>query len=127
METTNALEELSSAFATQERNELKIEGLGARLFAAPLNLEDNMTLLAIHEEKDATQKASAMARFLVKRVETEDGNKAFKNCHNKTAVEVLRTMVDPKLVLSLFSEVASAGLEDDAEELLGKSDSQDAD
>ncbi|MBK1835006.1 hypothetical protein [Roseibacillus ishigakijimensis] len=118
--TTNALEELASQFATTERLALKCPDLKAQLFAQPCTLEDNLRLVSISEEKDPTARANGMARFLVDKVETEEGERAFRNCMNKPAVEVLRTMVKPSLLFGLFSQIAGSANTAATEELAGK-------
>ena len=125
-EATNVLEELSHQFKTTERTALTIEGVDSKIYTQPCNLEDNLRLVAIAEEKNSAKRAKAMAGFLVEKVETETGQRAFRNCNNQPAAQVLRTSVSPSVILDLFGQIAATASTEETEELEGKSDEPDA-
>lgn len=119
----NILETLANDFAKQDRKAVNVDGINETLFIVPCTFEDSSKLASIQGITDAKKRAKEIARFIIGRVQLEDGEKAFKPCHNKTAVDVLSTLVNPSIVQELFLEVCKTALSEEAlEELEGKSE-----
>lgn len=121
--TSSLLKELANDFKARENHvfSIQIKSEEVELQAAPLNTEDQLKLLSINEETDAKKKASMIAHFLVNHVLDSDGGKAFRPCHNMMAADVLKTMVNPEVVMEIFGQVCLQGKEGkELEEAAGK-------
>lgn len=126
MDNTNILETLANDFSKQDRKKVRIDGIETDLFILPCTFEDSSKLASIQSLTDAKKRATAIARFIIPRVELEDRTKAFKSCLNKTAVEVLSTLVKPSIVQEIFLEVCKTALSEEAlEDIEGKQEQQD--
>ena len=81
---------------------------------------------AASSEESPKKKALAMAKLICKKVELEDGTRAFRNCENKFAAQVFIESVPSDIAQQLFLEVAMTAMsEEQIEELEGKSETKE--
>jgi hypothetical protein len=110
IDNTNALSLLADNF--DKMTKLKISftlakhGLNLDLYCPPLTFEETASFSKMVDESGSLIVAKACS-FLVSKVETETGEKAFRNCRNKPAAQVLKDNVDSKIVTRIFQEITA--------------------
>lgn len=121
MSEPSLLEKLSQGYKQTTKQKLDVPEIELPLFTKPFNLVDSASIASIAREVDPTQQALRMAKLIVSKVITEDGEKAFwKGTLDKSA-NLMATSVDPVLITKLYQELQQHGLpEDKISELEGK-------